>query len=114
MEQDKAQPKVEIGTRPWLASRGGRSLKEWDRWNMPTAGLVRQADTIVLFECIGNPAQDVNEWRYVIVTPAEARQADVLNGEDLMKMVDALFSDGRPVVTAEAVSGYIRDVTNPT
>jgi hypothetical protein len=98
---------ITIGARPWLPSEDAEAVTEFDRFNFPTTGLIRQGGALFLFDCVDGHAMEGNVWVYAHVTAAEARDLQSLSGPELISAVEAAF-EGRPLMGVLAIDGQVR------
>lgn len=98
---------ITIGARPWLPSDDTESVAEFDRYDFPTCGLVRQGDDLFIFDCVEGHLMEGNVWMYARVSPDEARRLQAATGEDLAHALDAVFKS-RPLMGVLAINGRVR------
>ncbi|WP_030176376.1 hypothetical protein [Spirillospora albida] len=98
---------VTIGARPWLPSEDAVAIAEFDRFNFPTTGLIRQGSRLYLFDCVDGHAMEGNVWVYVQVSDQGAETLRRLTGRELIDGVDRAFQ-GRPLMGVLAIGGRVR------
>jgi hypothetical protein len=101
---------ITIGARPWLPSDDAESVAEFDRYDFPTCGLIRQGDGLFVFDCVEGHLMEGNVWMYARVSADEAEVLQRAAGEDLERALDAAFH-GRRIMGVLAIGGRVRSGT---
>lgn len=101
---------IEIGARPWLPSDDAEPVAEFDRYDFPTCGLVRQGGQVFVFDCFEGHVMDGNVWVYARVSSAEAAVLSRSEGPAFDRMLERVFQ-GRPVMGVLAIDGRVRSGT---
>lgn len=101
---------ITIGTRPWLPSEDAEAVAEFDRYNFPTCGIVRQRGELFVFDCVDGHVMEGNVWVYAHVSEGEAETLMSASGAGLHDALDAVFR-GRPVMGVLAINGKVRSGT---
>jgi hypothetical protein len=101
---------ITIGARPWLPSDDAEAVAEFDRYNFPTCGMVRQRGKLFVFDCIDGHVWEGNVWVYAHVSQDEA---DALTSSTGARLEEALASAfrGRAVMGVLAIDGRVRSGT---
>lgn len=98
---------ITIGARPWLPSDDTESVAEFDRYDFPTCGLIRQREDLFVFDCVEGHVMEGNVWMYARVSPEEARRLQAATGDELVRALDAVF-ESRPLMGVLAIDGRVR------
>lgn len=98
---------LRIGERPWLPAPGTEAIEIFDRYDMPTSGLVKQDERFFVFDCVEGHVMSGNVWIYVEVSQEEAQALRDAEGEEFSRLFDRVFV-GRAVMAALAVDCRIR------
>ncbi|GAA4637774.1 hypothetical protein GCM10023196_092940 [Actinoallomurus vinaceus] len=101
---------ITIGTPPWLPSEDAEAVVEFDRYNFPTCGIVRQRGKFFVFDCVDGHVMEGNVWVYAHVSADEAEMLMSASGAELLDALDAVFR-GRPVMGVLAIDGKVRSGT---
>jgi len=92
----------ELGALPWKPKRGVKLVRELNRWDVPTAGILRtRGRRYQLFRCLDGASGQYSAWAYVAITRKQARELSHLVGEELRQRQAALFL-GAPLTLALA------------
>lgn len=97
---------LRIGARPWLPADTATMIKELDRWDRPTAGILEQHGCFFLFECIEGHVIHANLWVYAPVSLDEVERLGKLSEESLTRLMDEILND-RDLTAALAVESHI-------
>jgi hypothetical protein len=96
---------VQHGAAPWRPAQDAEAVTEFEYYDVPLSGVVRQHNVDYLFLCAEGATESVSLWLYLHVTDSER---DLLAGaetpEEFDGMVDAMELD-RPAVLAVAGEG---------
>ena len=99
---------LQLGARPWQPTDGTRLVTELDYYDMPTAGLLEQGNSPVLFMCVDGHGTRVTVWVYAPLETAEAEAlGEVQGGEAIDAEIKQIFRT-KPMVAALAVDGQLR------
>lgn len=96
-----------IGERPWLPTPRTESIEIFDRYDMPTAGLIKQDGTLFVFDCLEGHVTEGNLWIYACVDAVEATRLRDAQGEEFTKLFDSVFTS-RSIMVAVAIDGRLR------
>ncbi|MCO6007338.1 hypothetical protein NE236_20365 [Actinoallomurus purpureus] len=102
--------KITIGRRPWLPSEDAEAVAEFDRYNFPTCGIIRQRGELFVFDCVDRHVMEGNVWVYAHVSEDEAEMLMSASGAELLDALDVAFR-GRPVMGVLAIDGKVRSGT---
>lgn len=89
------------GLSPWQPSSDATQVQVWRRYDTPMIGTFELGERIVLFTLVGDTAQTVSVWAYVIVpVEQEARFASVAfdSTEQVLELVDETFAGNEAVI----------------
>ena len=95
-----------IGATPWEPSGDSKIEQVYDRYDMPTAGVLSQAGCVFLFECIEGAVQQFNFWAYAPLLGWERENLSRLSGAALLAAMDEIWRT-RDVTVALAVDDRI-------
>lgn len=98
---------LRIGERPWLPTPKTESVAIFDRYDMPTSGLLKQGPHLYVFDCVEGHAMVGNIWIYAAVSRDEADALTDAEGDDFNRLFDEAFT-GRDIMAVLAVEGHIR------
>lgn len=103
----------DLGALPWKPKRGMKLVRELNRWDVPTAGILRDwRRQYVLFRCLDGASGQYSVWAYVRLTRAEARDLMALRGEELRQRQTRLMADRTlSLAVAEEDDGVIHRFT---
>lgn len=101
---------ITIGARPWLPSEDAEAVAEFDRYNFPTCGIVRQRGELFVFDCVDGHVMEGNVWVYAQVSEEEADMLVSASGAALADALETVFQ-GRPVMGVLAIDGKVRSGT---
>lgn len=101
---------ITIGMRPWLPSEDAEAVAEFDRYNFPTCGIIRQRGELFVFDCVDGHVMEGNVWVYAHVSEEEADTLRSATGAALTDALDTVFR-GRPVMGVLAIDGKVRSGT---
>lgn len=101
------QMHLDIDERPWLGSSDATPGEVFDRYNMPTCGLLKLDGMDYLFQCVEGVATDANVWVYAPLTHFEAAILIDAEGDEFEQHVLGILS-GRPVTVALALADKVR------
>jgi hypothetical protein len=87
---------LELGRLAWSPSRGWRMTRELNRWDMPTAGILKQRlrRRYFLFRCMTGATGRYNVWAYAPLTAGEVRELKRLTGDALRDKQSEIFLRG--------------------
>lgn len=91
--------RLQIGERPWLPTPDTRVVEIYEECDPPTAGLIEQDGRLYVFDCIDGRGSKVSFWAYTQVDAIEVSRLQNAAGDDLIRLLDALFAD-RPSMAA--------------
>lgn len=99
----------ELGALPWKPKRGMRLVRELNRWDVPTAGLLRDwRRQYHLFRCLDGASGQYSVWAYVPLSRSEARALLPLTGQELrQKQADLMIDRTLSLAVAEEQAGII-------
>jgi hypothetical protein len=100
------QISLAIGATPWGPSVDAHIEQEYDRYNMPTAGVLSQSGCLFLFECFEGAAQQFNFWAYAPILAWEAESLNLLSGAKLLEAMNKIWHS-RDATVALAVDDRI-------
>ncbi|WP_432042519.1 hypothetical protein [Streptomyces cadmiisoli] len=103
----------DLGALPWKPKRGFSMVREFNRWDIPTSGIVRSRWTrhYYLFQCLDGASGQYSVWAYLALTRNEARRLLSLQGDELRAAQDELMLKRTlAVVVAEEDAGIIHRV----
>jgi hypothetical protein len=84
--------KLELGALPWEPKRGLRMRSEFDRWDVPTAGLLRSwRGRYYLFRCLDGAASQYSVWAYAAISKKQAQHLQKLTGKELRDVQFEIF-----------------------
>ncbi len=98
---------LRIGERPWLPTPTTESIEIFDRYDMPTSGLVRQGQKLFVFDCVEGHAMVGNIWIYAEVSEAEAHLLQEAEGDDFARLFEHAFAD-KDVMAVLAIEARVR------
>lgn len=93
-----ARIRPEDGARPWLPASDVTLLEEYHVWNIPLAGLVKQAEDRYLFTCLFGEESTESVWAYAPVTEEDIAQLGELSGAEFASAVDDSLANKSLVV----------------
>ncbi|WP_061297315.1 hypothetical protein [Herbidospora cretacea] len=96
-----------IGERPWLPTPSTESIEVFDRYDMPTLGLIRQAGNLYVFECLEGVLMAGSVWVYASVSAREAEQLRSSEGDNFLALISECFTH-RPIMASLAINARIR------
>jgi len=91
---------VARGLPPWQPSSSAAEVEVWDRYDFPMVGTFQTHNRTVLFTLVGDAAQTVSVWAYVMVPAgAEDRFASsaFTSVEQMMEFVEDAFAGNEAV-----------------
>lgn len=97
---------LQVGAAPWNPSDDAVIVDEYDRYDMPTAGVIEQGGVPYLFECVEGVAERFNVWVYAPLSASEATAISVLEDPHLTSAMQHVF-ESRNVAVALAVDDRI-------
>lgn len=100
------QINLAIGAAPWKPSADASIEQEYDRYDMPTAGILSQSGCLYLFECIDGAAQQFNFWAYAPIGSQDRINLSRLTGQALMDAMNEIWLS-RDVTIALAANDHI-------
>jgi hypothetical protein len=98
---------LRIGERPWLPTPKTESIEIFGHYDMPISGLIKQGETLFVFDCVEGHVMAGNIWIYAQVDSEEAERLTGAEGDEFDILFDQTFT-GRSVMAALAVDGHIR------
>ena len=107
------QPLVpDLGAMPWNPKRGLKVVREFNRWDVPVAGLLRSRRwQYHLFRCMDGASGQYSVWAYAPLTRAEARALMTLSGVALReRQIKHLLDRELSIAVAEENDGVVHRV----
>lgn len=101
---------ISIGARPWLPSENAEAVAEFDRYDIPTCGLVRQDGKLFVFDCAEGHLMEGNVWIYAYVSDDEAGDLEGAAGEEFIELLESIFRS-RSIMGVLAIDGRVRSGT---
>lgn len=105
--------KPELGALPWKPTRTLRMVRELNRWDVPTAGILkhRWRRLYYLFRCLDGASAQYSVWAYARLDRSDVRELGRLMGEELrQRQIEILFRGKVSIAVAEEKSGVIHRV----
>src|SRR5438874_644462 len=96
---------VKRGAVPWRPADDAELVIEYDRLDVPTIGVVRQAGTEYLFRCVSGHGSTVSFWTYGRIDDAHRARLEAADGA---KAFDEALAHAAffPAVITIAVDGF--------
>jgi hypothetical protein len=104
---------LRLGARPWQPTDSTRLVTELDFYDMPTAGILEQAGSPVLFICVDGQGTHVTVWVYAPLEVAEAEALAAMQGREAVESEMKRLFRSKPWVAALAVDGQLRLAAPP-
>ncbi|WP_435211182.1 hypothetical protein [Streptomyces sp. bgisy034] len=103
----------DLGALPWKPQRGMKMVRELNRWDVPTAGILRNwRGHYQLFRCLDGASGQYSVWAYIELTRAEARGLMALEGEELrQRQAELMVGRTLSLAVAEENAGIIHRFT---
>jgi hypothetical protein len=103
---------LQLGARPWQPTESTQLVTELDFYDMPTAGVLEQGVSPVLFLCVDGHGTHATVWVYAPLQPAEAQALATMQGREAIDAEMRRIFRSKPVVVALAVDGQLRLATS--
>lgn len=103
---------LQLGARPWQPTGGTQLVTELDYHDMPTAGVLEQGGSPVLFMCVDGHGTHATVWVYAPLQAPEAETLGTLQGREVIDAEMRRIFRSKPVVVALAVDGQLRLATS--
>ena len=103
---------LQLGARPWQPTDSTQLVTELDYHDMPTAGVLEQGGSPVLFMCVDGHGTRATVWVYAPLQAAEAEALSTMQGGEVIDAEMRRIFRSKPVVVALAVDGQLRVATS--
>ncbi|MGH3199672.1 MAG: hypothetical protein ACRDOH_06905 [Streptosporangiaceae bacterium] len=103
---------LQLGARPWRPTDDTRLVTELDYYDIPTAGVLEQRGSPVLFMCVDGHGTNATVWVYAPLQAEEAEALSTMQGGEVIDAEMRRIFRSKPVVVALAVDGQLRLATS--
>jgi hypothetical protein len=99
---------LQFGARPWQPTESTRLLTELDFYDIPTAGVLEQGGSPVLFMCVDGHNTRFTVWVYALLGIADAEVLSTIQGSEAIDTEMKRIFRSEPLFAALAVDGRLR------
>lgn len=105
---------IEPGALPWFPNHPTTTFEvEYDRYDRPLMGVVRQRDVDFLFRCISGELEQFSVWKYVALDQIDRELLDSVAGDVFAETAASALTGGGTLAVSLAGYGLVASCWYP-